>query len=222
METYDTQAVFSSIDLQGRYAYGNQPRIAQWNLMHLVKSVSSLMTKTEMSRANDIIDAFPSCYESHWLGIVRNKLGLTTSEPGDLTLAREWVALLETFKVDHTLAWRRLADAAEGHEQSLVALFSDPTELYHWLARWRGRSRREPMSVFTQAEAMRCANPLYIPRNHRVEEVLATATNHADLQPFAQLLDVVTHPFEDRAEWASYADPASVEATACYKTFCGT
>lgn len=226
METHDPQAVFSSIDHQGRYAYGNQPRIAQWNFLRLAETVLPLIAEHDpgrsLSRVVDIIEAFPARYEIHWLSIARDKLGLITNEPDDGILARDWIVLLEESAVDHTLAWRRLADAAEGNEQSLASLFVTTTKLSRWLGRWRERSRRDPTRVLTQAERMRRVNPLYIPRNYQVEEALTAATVHADLQPFERLLEVLAHPFEERADSASYAEPAPAEATACYKTFCGT
>ncbi len=226
METHDAQAVFSSIDRLGRYAYGNQPRIAQWNLMRLAETVLPLIAEQDpgrsLSRAVDIIEAFPARYEIHWLSIARDKLGLITNEPDDGILVRDWITLLEESVVDHTLAWRRLADAAEGKEQSLASLFVTTTKLSRWLKRWRGRSRRDPARVVTQAERMRRVNPLYIPRNHKVEEALTAAAVHANLQPFERLLEVVVHPFEEHADHASYAEPAPVGVTACYQTFCGT
>ena len=226
METHDPQAVFSSIDHQGRYAYGNQPRIAQWNLMRLAETVLPLIAEQDpgrsLSRAVDIIEAFPARYEIHWLSIARDKLGLITDEPDDGILVRDWITLLEESVVDHTLAWRRLADAAEGKEQSLASLFVTTTKLSRWLKRWRERSRRDPARVVTQAERMRRVNPLYIPRNHKVEEALTAAAVHANLPPFERLLEVVVHPFEEHADHASYAEPAPAGVTACYQTFCGT
>lgn len=160
METYDSKAVFSSIDRQGRYAYGNQP-IAQWNLARLAEAVASPIDENNpdhgLDRAIDVIDTFPARYDTHWLTAARAKLGLTTSDPTDFALARDWMKLLERHAVDHTLAWRRLSEAAEGMEQALAALFPAPPELRVWLTRWRKRSRQEPGRVSTQAEAIEVA-----------------------------------------------------------------
>ena len=153
---------------------------------------------------------------------MRAKLGLTASDDGDAALATDWLALLHAQHVDFTLAWRRLADVAAGHSQPLEVLFQDSGALRLWLDRWKRRVAREPRSAVARAEAMRRANPIYIPRNHRVEEALVAASDHADLAPFERLLDVITHPFEERPGSADYAAPAPTEVTACYKTFCGT
>jgi uncharacterized protein YdiU (UPF0061 family) len=133
---------------------------------------------------------------------------------------KDWLDLLETYSVDYTLAWRRLADAAEGKPESLEALFSSKEVLADWLTRWRQRIAVQPASE--TATKMRSVNPIYIPRNHLVEEALDAASDDANLQPFEQLLGVLKNPFEERAEFARYAQPASAEFMADYATFCGT
>ncbi|HEX6362798.1 MAG TPA: YdiU family protein, partial [Albitalea sp.] len=118
MEAYDPAAVFSSIDTHGRYAYANQPLIARWNLARLAEALLPLMDPEDperaVPRAAEVIDAFPALYERHWLAGARAKLGLAREEAGDLALARDWLELLKSQAVDHTLAWRYLADAADG------------------------------------------------------------------------------------------------------------
>jgi uncharacterized protein YdiU (UPF0061 family) len=226
MEAYDPRTVFSSIDAHGRYAYGNQPIIARWNLARLAETLLPLIdpTSTEraIARATEVIDEFPGEYLAHWLGGVRVKLGLATAEDDDAGLAADWLGLLEAHAVDFTLAWRRLADAAGGDEAALAALFPDPTAPASWLERWRRRAGREGVPAAERRAAMHRVSPLYIPRNHRVEDALAAASEQGDLAPFDALLDVVTHPFEERPGWESYAAPAPREVTARYKTFCGT
>ena len=148
-----------------------------------------------------MIDAFPGQYASRWLAGVRAKLGLAAAEDGDAALAADWLALLEAHAVDFTLAWRRLGDAAAGDERPLAALFADPAAPAAWLERWRRRAEREPRSGGERRAAMHRVNPLYIPRNHRVEEALAAASEHGDLAPFERLLEVVTHPFDERPGW---------------------
>jgi serine/tyrosine/threonine adenylyltransferase len=226
METYDPGAVFSSIDTHGRYAYSNQPLIAQWNLARLAETLLPLIDSEQPERAvasaTEILHAFPARYETHWLAGARTKLGLTNADEADLSLALDWLELLKTHNVDFTLAWRRLSDAADGREQQLIELFGDTHALQAWLARWRERTAREDVAAHARAEAMRRVNPVYIPRNHRVEEALAAASENGDFAPFDRLLEAITRPFDERTELARYANAAPREVTACYKTFCGT
>ena len=226
LEAYDPRTVFSSIDAHGRYAYGNQPLIARWNLARLAETLLGLIdpTSTEraIARATEVIDAFPGEYAACWTAGVRAKLGLSSAEPGDEALATDWLALLEAHAVDFTLAWRRLGDAAAGDEHPLAALFADPAAPAAWLARWRERTAREPAAGSERRAAMARVNPLYIPRNHRVEEALAAASERGDLAPFERLLEAIARPFDERPGFAPYAEPAPPEVTARYQTFCGT
>lgn len=226
MEAYDPQAVFSSIDTQGRYAYRNQPNILQWNLERLAEAVVPLVSQvsdqSEVDLFWEILEDFPSRYQDYWLKGVRVKLGFATSEQEDGVLAKEWLALLNTQAADYTLAWRYLADAAEGNDQPLQTMFHDSVALSLWLEKWRMRLDRECLGWEIRAAAMRSVSPLYIPRNHRVEEALTAATDGADLRPFNKLLQAVSRPFDKDSKLDAYASPAPVEVTACYKTFCGT
>ena len=227
MESYDPHAVFSSIDTGGRYAYGNQPMIARWNLARFAETLRTLIDDTAPDRAAaeaiDVINGFIPRYEALWLSGARAKLGLTiaaSDDDGDRSLAQDWLDLLEQHAVDFTLAWRRLADAAEGNPELLEALFPSADALRPWLERWRRRLAQQRTS--DTAEGMRAVNPIYIPRNHLVEEALAAASDHADLTLFERLLDVLAHLCDERPGLEDYAQPAPREFTACYKTFCGT
>jgi uncharacterized protein YdiU (UPF0061 family) len=225
LEAYDPRTVFSSIDTHGRYAYANQPPIARWNLARFAETLLPLIdTSTEraIERATEVIDAFAGQYASYWLAGARAKLGLASVDDGDAALAADWLALLEAHAVDFTSAWRRLGDAAAGDDRPLASLFADPAAPASWLERWRRRAERESLSGEERRAAMHRVNPAYIPRNHRVEEALAAASQHGDLAPFDALLEVITHPFDERPGWESYAEPAPREVTARYKTFCGT
>ncbi len=221
MEAYDPAAVFSSIDRQGRYAFGNQGPIARWNLARLAESLLPLMLDDDapeaevervVAQASEIIDAFPVWLDGQWREGQRRKLGLAQV---DARLADDWLALLQRGRADFTLAWRRLAEAREGNEAPLRALFADPAGLDDWLARWRA-------ACTASADELRAANPLIIPRNHRVEEALSAASEDGDMAPCEALLAALRRPFEETAANARYADPAPAEQTACYQTFCGT
>jgi uncharacterized protein YdiU (UPF0061 family) len=227
MESYSPHAVFSSIDTHGRYAYGNQPTIARWNLARFAETLLSLIDDTTpdhaMAEATDVIDGFMPRYEALWLSGARAKLGLTTAAADsdeDSVLVNDWLDLLEQHSVDFTLAWRRLADAAKGNLASLEVLFPSADAIRPWLERWQRRLGQQPAAA--TAKAIRAVNPIYIPRNHLVEEALKEASDHADISLFERLLDVITHPYEERSRLEDYARPAPNEFTACYKTFCGT
>jgi len=227
MESFSPDAVFSSIDRQGRYAYKNQPQIAQWNLTRLAEALLPLIDEDNPERAvpkvKVILNNFILHYEKLWLAGAQAKLGLENSTAdidSDKLLVNDWLDLLKMHSVDYTLAWRRLADAADGNSESLEVLFPSREVLADWLKRWHERIAKQ--SATGSASRMRSVNPIYIPRNHLVEEALDAATNGADLEPFQKLLAVLAHPFEERKELAGYAQPASGKFTDSYKTFCGT
>ncbi len=226
MEAYDSAAVFSSIDVHGRYAYCNQPKIARWNLARFAETILPLMHYDEpqqaVEAATEVVDGFVSTYERLWLSGVRSKLGLSpeTNTAADDTLARDWLELLQRNAVDYTLAFRRLADAADGKPETLESLFPSADVIRSWLGRWQSRLTQQPASQI--AVNMRAVNPIYIPRNHLVEEALEAASNQNNMTLFERLLQVVTRPFEERTGDEDYAEPASRKFTACYKTFCGT
>lgn len=236
MEAYDPAAVFSSIDLEGRYAFGNQPDIARWNLARLAETLLPLLSDDPdqaVAAATAVIAGFPAQYRGRLLRGQRAKLGLRRAEPDDDTadtaLVEDWLSLLHAERVDFTLAWRRLADAAAGDEGPLRALFTAAHAPDAWLTRWRARVASEadsttgsPVPGIARAEAMRGVNPIVIARNHRVEEALAAASGQGDLAPFRQLLDAVRQPYAEADTLARYAEPAPAAVTARYRTFCGT
>jgi serine/tyrosine/threonine adenylyltransferase len=224
MDHYDPATVFSSIDTQGRYAYANQPRIAHWNLARFGETLLSLIDADRnraIARATQVINAFPEQYERHWLKGMRAKLGLVSEEEADLNLATGFLTAMEGKKVDYTLAFRYLGDAALGREEPLRTLFADPSAYDLWSRPWRARLAREAVAPLVRAQAMRRANPAFIPRNHRVEEALSAAVERADYAPFETLLNILSRPFDDQPEFAAFAEPAP-EGRGCYQTFCGT
>jgi uncharacterized protein YdiU (UPF0061 family) len=230
VEAYDPGAVFSSIDHSGRYALSNQPLIARWNLARLAETLLPLLgedAQDAIARATEVIDAFPGWYAAELLEGRRAKLGLLRPDPADEALAADWLALLHAGAVDFTSAWRRLAQAAAGDAAPLRALFPDPQAPDAWLVRWQARCAEEDApddarSGAERARRMNAVNPNVIPRNHRVEEALAAASDDARLEPFERLLDAVRRPYDDASELAAYAQPAAAAVTARYRTFCGT
>jgi uncharacterized protein YdiU (UPF0061 family) len=221
MDYYDPATVFSSIDTQGRYAYANQPRIAQWNLARLAETLLPLLDADEsraIARATDMINAFPREYERHWLKGMRAKLGLVSDEEADLNLATGFLAAMAGKKVDYTLAFRYLADAAVGQEEPIRVLFADPSAYDIWSGYWRARLAREAVAPLARAQAMRRVNPAFIPRNHRVEEALSAAVERGDYAPFETLLNILARPFDDQPEFAAFAEPPP-EGQSHYRTF---
>jgi len=221
MDHYDPATVFSSIDTQGRYAYANQPRIAQWNLLRLAETLVPLIDadgNRAIARATEVVNAFPEQYERQWLKGMRAKLGLVSEDEADLNLATGFLAAMEGKKVDYTLAFRYLADAALGQEEPIRALFADASAYELWSGHWRARLAREAAAPLARSQAMRRVNPAFIPRNHRVEEALSAAVEHDDYGPFTTLLNIVSRPFDDQPEFAVFAQPAP-EGRGRYQTF---
>jgi uncharacterized protein YdiU (UPF0061 family) len=186
--------VFSSIDTGGRYAYGNQPLIARWNLARLAETLLPLLDADPdraIALATGVIDTFPARYEHHWLAVMRAKLGLGGEAPQDLALANDFLALLDAQDIDFTQAFRRLADAADSTRPDalagLRALFADDAALDAWLVRWHARTAADPREPARRAAEMRQTNPAYIARNHRVEQALSAAVERSDFAPFEAL-----------------------------------
>jgi uncharacterized protein YdiU (UPF0061 family) len=238
MEAYNPKSVFSSIDQHGRYAYENQPGIAQWNLARLAESLLPLLAGDEedaVALASEAITGFPGSYRRHWLDVMRAKMGLKrragNGDDDDIALIEDWLVLLQRNKVDFTLAWRYLADAAEGNPSPLRDLSFDRLALDAWLVKWQARctaedgsanAKESQIAAAARAKAMRGSNPWLIPRNHCVEEALSAASDENDFGPFEQLLAALNRPHVAHAGFERFAKPAPESFTAGYCTFCGT
>lgn len=213
MDRYDPATVFSSIDHMGRYAYGNQPRIAVWNLARFAETLLPLIGGDDaVERATSVLQGFDDAYGRAWRAGMTAKLGL--AEP-DAAFFDDTLALLLEQRVDYTSFFRALPDAALGDPRRAHALFTDPTAFDAWADRWR------PLTASDALGAMNAVNPAYIPRNHLVEEALTAAMND-DLEPLGRLMEVLARPFEEREERAAYAQPAPDRFNGVYQTFCGT
>ena len=223
IDIYAAGAVFSSIDRHGRYAFANQPRIGQWNIAQFGNALAGVIAEDDddgLDKANALLAQFPERYTEASLAGMRAKLGLTEARDGDAELVRALFAAMEGQQVDFTNFFRLLGTVPADGAAGVTELFADPQAIAPWLDDWLARIEQESVSAETRRKRMDAVNPLYIPRNHKVEEALAAAED-GDMQPFATLLEVVTHPYEAREEWSGYAQPAP-ESFGDYVTFCGT
>ncbi|MEY2441076.1 MAG: serine/tyrosine/threonine adenylyltransferase [bacterium] len=224
MDAYDPSTVFSSIDHGGRYAYGNQPPIAQWNLARLAETLLPLIGADEdkaVAAAGEVLESFPDRYHEHRSDGMRAKLGIAEGHRENGALIDDLLALLHTQRVDFTACFRALSAAVRGDVQPARALFGEPIAFDAWSERWRRRLSSQATDPHAVAAAMDRVNPVYIPRNHLVEEALAAATA-GDLKPLSRLLDVLALPFEERTGLERYAAPAPSGFGDEYRTFCGT
>jgi uncharacterized protein YdiU (UPF0061 family) len=226
LDEYDPKKTFSSIDEGGRYAFANQPRIAQWNLARLAEALLPLLADDEENAvrlATERLDRFRPIFDAAHARVLRAKLGLSREEGGDGALAADLLGRMAASQVDFTILFRRLcASAADpSADAETASLFANAGAFHDWAEAWRERIAREDVTAEARAAAMRRANPAFIPRNHRVEEVIQAALADRDFTPFETLLAVVTRPFEEQPAHARFADaPAPEERVTA--TFCGT
>jgi len=210
MEAFDPATVFSSIDHGGRYAYGNQPHAAQWNLARLAET---MLGRFDAEQATAVLQTFPARFTAAWVAGMRAKLGLQEERPQDAELVDDLLRMLHAQGTDFTSGLRRLSAILRGDA------LPTPEQLA-WVERWRARLAAEGRAAEADADAMDAVNPLYIPRNHLVEEALAAATA-GDLEPFDRLVAVVSSPFAQRPGLERYAQPSAPQ-DAPYVTYCGT
>lgn len=218
MDAFHPGQVFSSIDSGGRYAYGNQPRIAHWNLVRLAQALLPSLADDEttaLAFARTAINAYPSQFEAAYFAGLRRKLGLFEEHENDMQLAGELLELMTASKADYTLTFRLLADGT-AHR-----LFESSAAFDAWIVKWRERLALEDVTPDDRAATMHTVNPRFIPRNHRIEAAIAAAQANSDFSIFEELLKVLATPFDDRPELAHYAESPKPEEVV-QQTFCGT
>jgi uncharacterized protein YdiU (UPF0061 family) len=218
MDAFDPSAVFSSIDQNGRYAFGNQPRIALWNLTRLAECLLTLLSENEEAAieiAKAELEKFAATFDAALMKGMLAKLGIDgDSEDGELI--GEFLRLLAQSNADYTLAFRRLCDAADGRPDALRDTMLDLAAFDAWAEKWRQRREMRPLDV----AAMRKVNPAFIPRNHRIEAAIQAAQRD-DFAPFEELLTVLAKPYDDQPQFAAYAEPPK-DGERVTQTFCGT
>lgn len=226
MDIYDPATVYSSIDQLGRYAYGNQPRIGLWNLTRFAETLLPLLHADEqqaIAAAQEALAAFePRFVEAHRMGMMR-KLGLSEQREEDASLANRVLSTLAENQVDFTLFFRRLGAAIEpgASDEPVRELFVDPTAADALLESWRVRIGQEEQRPAERREAMDAINPAYIPRNHRIEEVIKAAADEENFAPFEELARILSRPFDPQPEFTRYGAPP-LEHERVRATFCGT
>jgi uncharacterized protein YdiU (UPF0061 family) len=209
MDEFHYDKVFSSIDHYGRYAYGQQGSIAQWNLARLADCL--LIVGGDKAAYEEELARYPRMFEEDWLGRMARKLGLTTAEPDDADLIGDWLAHLQRNALDYTLSFRRLAARADAGGEPAFGEFE---------TRWQARLGRQPESPGEVRSRMEAENPLYIPRNHQVERAIQAAIG-GDLSVFHKLREVLAQPFDEQPGRAAWAEPPAPEERVT-RTFCGT
>jgi uncharacterized protein YdiU (UPF0061 family) len=225
LDAYDPATVFSSIDRHGRYAYGNQPQIGLWDLTRFAETLLPLLAdepEPAIEIAKDVLARFqPRFAEVHGVGMLA-KLGIARMREGDAELGNEILEAMHRNLVDFTLFFRRLSDAVEAGvgDERVRELFVDPTAGDAILGVWRARLAQDGRPAAEVSQAMNAVNPAYIPRNHRIEAVIAAASE-GNFAPFEELREVLSRPFDARPRFEHYEDPP-LEHERVRATFCGT
>lgn len=222
MDTYDPDTAFSSIDTGGRYAYGAQPGVTQWNCARLLEALLPVLhpqQETALDIAKEIISSFPETFRKQWSQVMRAKLGLLSDEgPGDIELIQELLEGMRDCELDYTNTFRALSLEVFRPQGS-----GQHARMQLWYDKWvkrleAGRNGRDPKESF---DSMRRVNPAYIPRNHRVEEAIAAAVEQGDLAPLDALQKVLKTPYIEQSNGAGFEAPAPPSYSG-YRTFCGT
>jgi serine/tyrosine/threonine adenylyltransferase len=219
MDQYDPATVFSSIDREGRYAFGNQPNIGVWNLARLAEALLPLLADDQeqaVTLAQDKLSDFAGLFKSNWLEGMRAKLGIFNEEEQDVDLIENLLTMMKNQGVDYTNTFRALTF----NQLETMDLFGT-TEFKEWHELWKARLDRQQESEESSHQLMRNSNPAVIPRNHRVEEALESAENCGDFSVMKRLLNVLADPYEHSAEQEEYTT-LPVPSTRPYRTFCGT
>lgn len=219
MDTYDPATVFSSIDREGRYAYGNQPYIGGWNLSRLADTLLPLLHDHQseaIELAQDALSQYAAIYHENWMAGMRAKLGIFNEEAQDESLIKDLLSMMHKYSADYTNTF--IALTFDAMEDTALA---DTPEFIQWNQQWQERLDRQQQSKESSHQLMRNNNPAIIPRNHRVEEALEAAVENGDYSVMEQLLEALSSPYAHSSEQTVYS-AVPVESARPYRTFCGT
>ncbi|MBF0152751.1 MAG: YdiU family protein [Magnetococcales bacterium] len=219
MDAYDQATVFSSIDHDGRYAFGNQPPVMRWNLARFAETLLPLLHDDQtsaMTLAEEVVQEFSDLFQQRWHAMMCGKLGLVGEDAEDESLVSDLLEWMQRHGADYTRTFRTLSSDS----LPMGELFQRET-FKNWHERWQRRLERGPASQETSRELMRTRNPAVIPRNHKVEETLSAASQEGDMLPVKKLLEALSNPYDDRPELAPYQMPPEASERV-YQTFCGT
>jgi len=227
MDEYDPDTVFSSIDHGGRYAYQNQPHITHWNLSVLTQTLLPLLDDDQdkaLASGQAAINAFPELFQTAFRQGINRKLGLADNGNNDDGLVQDLLKLMQEERTDFTLTFRRLSDLADQRgmeDDGIGTVFELPDNFAPWLKQWRKRLLSEAVDDSTRQAGMYAVNPVFIARNHLVEEAIESAVREDDYEPFHRLVDVLVRPFKFDKTDARYATPP-LPGQVVRQTFCGT
>tara|TARA_R110002073_G_scaffold180366_5_gene338725 strand:- start:238 stop:1701 length:1464 start_codon:yes stop_codon:yes gene_type:complete len=222
MDNFHPEKVFSSIDQYGRYAWNQQPVIAQWNLMRLAETLIPILgdVKEKAIQVKKVINQFNSLFNRHLLQGFSNKLGLLAEDSNE-EIIKETFSIMTENEVDFTLFFRQLTRITTGEsEKDFLALLASPESGKEWLLKWRKCISDDAVPNADRIALMRQANPIFIPRNHRIEAVIKSAVQ-GNFKPFHLLAKILSHPYEVQPKHASFESPPKPEEVVC-QTFCGT
>ena len=224
MDEYHPETVFSSIDRNGRYAYGNQPTIGRWNLIQLAQVLIPLLDRDrEKARelAQESVNKYMNLLTKYYQNSMALKLGICNAMPDDIKLIKDLLDIMAEDKMDYTLTFRYLSDLAGNDARNGVGDLVTLSEKFSfWLERWKKRLLLDAQTSIQRQARMYAKNPVFIPRNHLIEEAIQAAEN-GNLNLFHQLVDILTHPFEYKVELKKYALAPRPEQVV-KETFCGT
>jgi uncharacterized protein YdiU (UPF0061 family) len=224
MNAYDLKTVFSSIDYHGRYAFGNQPKIAQWNLTRFAETLLPLFHENQeeaIQMATDVLNCFAPLYHDQWLNMMRKKLGIFGEESEDEGLINDLLHWMQKNQMDYTNTFQLLQSSLLSDESIFQDEFADKT-FQIWHQRWLARLSRHAQPLKSSVEQMQLMNPLVIPRNHKVEEVLKAASLEQNLEPFLRLLEILSTPYKNSHPDISRYQMPPEAGDEDYRTFCGT
>ena len=227
MDEFEHNRVYSSIDRNGRYAYGNQPQIGQWNLTRLAETLLPLMAPEEegdaaVAIAQDILNNYAGLYKSYWLAAMQGKLGLSESMENDTALIGELLDIMQANKADFTLTFYHLSQLNDVDQAEKIRdLFTNPLEFDAWAKKWLQRLAQEAIGQVEQQTIMQSVNPVYIPRNHQIEAAIRAGEDHNDFSVFHALHQVLQNPYKYQQGKDDYMLPPRPEEVVL-QTFCGT